>query len=142
MASFIRNATVRRCEIHEHEAMNRRRIFCQSCSHPSDTIIVTLGVILFFLGREFVINVHHHHQHSSFSSLMGVVANIPPANPESSEYSEKGGGTFLLHPPPSFSTRAFTSGPPGKSPRGWRSRGAVQRSTVLQPPHVLLRTRK
>ena len=32
--------------------------------------------------------------------------------------------------------------PPGKSPRGWRSRGAVQRSTVLQPPHVLLRTRK
>ena len=114
MASFIRNATVRRCEIHEHEAMNRRRIFCQSCSHPSDTIIVTLGVILFFLDREFVINVHHHHQHSSFSSLMGVVANIPPANPESSEYSEKGGG--LSPPPPPPSPPAPSLAAPRESP--------------------------
>ena len=91
--TFIRNATMRRCEIHEHEAMNRLRFFYQSWSHLSYTIIVPLEVILCFHGCKFVINVHYHHHCFSFSSN-GCCCKHSPSSlyHESSEYSTKRGG--------------------------------------------------
>ena len=93
--TFIRNAIMRRCEIHEHEAINRLRFFYQSCSHPSDTIIVTLEVMICFFGCEFVTNVLHHHHYFSFS-LHGCCCKHSPLWFHG-KFHKKGG---ISSPPP------------------------------------------
>ena len=108
--TFIRNAIMRRCEIHEHEAINRLRFFYQSCSHPSDTIIiVTLEVMICFFGCEFVTNVLHHHHYFSFS-LHGCCCKHSPLWFHG-KFHKKGGTSSP--PPPPNSGSPFGSGPPG-----------------------------